>query len=232
MPSLTVVMPALNEERALEQAVENAIHLLEPFFQRWEILIFNDGSTDRTGEIAEMLANRYTGVHVTHHESPKNLGGVYREGVAQAQMEYLMLLPGDDENGSESLWELFRCIGKADILVPYVKNPGVRPWARRVLSRTFVAAINALSGCRLKYYNGTVVHRTELLKKCSFRTSGFGYQAEILVRLIRKGASFREVGVELAKRDENGSAALRPKNLWQIFKFLSRLSFQSRFSVR
>ncbi|MCB9254687.1 MAG: glycosyltransferase family 2 protein [Bdellovibrionaceae bacterium] len=224
--SVTVVMPALNEERNLEAAVRNAVNLLTPYTSDWEILIFNDGSSDATGEIADRLAATMPKVFAIHHATSKNLGGVYRAGIQRAQKEFLIMLPGDNENGSETARRILDRAGEADIIVPYVVNTEVRPWARRYLSSAFVALINLLSGCRLRYYNGTVLHKTERLRSLNFETNGFGYQAEILVALIRSGCSYLEVGVELAQREKSRSSALRLRNFLQVAKFLTLLFFQ------
>ncbi|MCB0403442.1 MAG: glycosyltransferase family 2 protein [Bdellovibrionales bacterium] len=224
--SVTVVMPALNEERNLETAVENAVNLLTPYTSDWEILIFNDGSTDRTGEIADRLAASLPNVFAIHHERSLNLGGVYRAGIARAKKEYLIMLPGDNENGSDTVRRILDRAGEAEIIVPYVVNTGVRPWGRRTLSAAFVALINLLSGCQLRYYNGTVLHKTDRLRSVDFKTNGFGYQAEILVALIRSGSTYLEVGVELAQREKLGSSALRLRNFIQVAKFLTLLFMQ------
>lgn len=222
--SVTVIMPALNEEANLEAAVENAVNLLTPYTSDWEILVFNDGSTDSTGEIAERLAAGNPKISAIHHSTPRNLGGVYKAGVARATKEYLLMLPGDNENGSETARRILDRAGVADIIVPYVVNTKVRAFGRRTLSLLFVKLINLLSGCRLKYYNGTVLHRTANLKSLPFKTNGFGYQAEILVSLIRSGCSYEEVGVELAPRESaSRSSALGLNNLLQVAKFLTLL---------
>ncbi|MEZ4751407.1 MAG: glycosyltransferase family 2 protein [Bdellovibrionota bacterium] len=223
-------MPALNEERNLEAAVHNAVNLLTPYTSDWEILVFNDGSTDSTGEIADRLAATLPNVFAIHHRSSLNLGGVYRAGVARAKKDYLIMLPGDNENGSETARRILDRAGEADIIVPFVVNTEVRPWARRKLSSAFVALINLLSGCHLRYYNGTVLHRTERLKSLNFKTNGFGYQAEILVSAIRNGCSYVEVGVELAHREKSRSSALKLRNFIQVAKFLTLL-FVQRFRL-
>ncbi len=228
--SLTVVMPALNEERHLEEAVASARARIEPYFAEWEILIFNDGSSDRTGEIADRLAASESRILAFHHATPKNLGGVYREGVIRATKEFIIMIPGDNENGGESLDDVLDLAGTADIIIPYVKNPSVRVFTRRVISRTFVILVNLLSGCRIRYYNGTVLHRSEILKKHGFKTDGFGYQAEILVDLIRRGYTYSQVGIELTPKPAGTTSAFRLANIVKVAKFM--ITLRTRTSPR
>ena len=83
--SVSIVVPALNEEKNLEATIESVRQIVPRFFPDWEILIFDDGSTDTTGKIADRLAVGDTRIRVTHHASPRNLGGCYREGVRQSK---------------------------------------------------------------------------------------------------------------------------------------------------
>lgn len=98
-----------------------------------------------------------------------------------------------------------------------------------MLSRLYTGFLNILFGFGLRYYNGLPVHRTELLKHIEITSSGFGFQGEILVKLLKSGCSYVEVPVEGAEETRR-SFALRPRNLisvaktflhliWEIFRF-------------
>ena len=227
--SLSVVMPALNEEENIEVAITTTRKVVEKYFSDWEILIFNDGSQDKTGEIAEKLVLKDpTHIKIFHHQTSKNLGGVYKEGIKKASKTYLIMIPGDNENGDEkALGAIFEKAGHADIIIPYITNPEVRPLKRRAISKAFVILTNLVSGCRLHYYNGTVLHKTKKIRQCEIQTNGFGYSAEALVKLIRQGCSYFEVGVELAKRPKGHSKALKWDNIIAVARFLSGILKQS-----
>ena len=117
--------------------------------------------------------------------------------------------------------------GEADIIIPYTDNPEVRPLARRLLSRGFVGLMNILSGRRLRYYNGAVLHKTSLLRDCPFRTDGFGYQAEILVKLLARGCSYVEVPTRIRYRPHGSSKAFHVRNLIQLVRFVGTLAVDS-----
>ena len=186
------------------------------YFPDSEVLMFDDGSTDATGRIADRLAAEDSRIQVTHHSSPQNLGGCYRKGVAQATKEFLILVPGDNECGAEVLEPALSKAGSADIIIPYTDNPESRPLARRLLSRGFVELMNGLSGQRLRYYNGAVLHKTQLLRECPFRTDGFGYQAEILVKLLARGCHISKsqhkyaTGLTAAQRHSESETSSKP----------------------
>jgi len=226
--SLSVVVPALNEEANIAATVQTVTDCVSRFFDDWEILIFNDGSTDQTGPIADRIAKENPRVKVTHHKSPRNLGACYRYGVAKATKDYVIMIPGDNECGQDVMENIFEVAGEADMIIPYTSNSEVRPWGRRVLSHAFVVLTNIISGCHIRYYNGAVLHKTALVKKYGVRSDGFGYQAELLVRMLRDGISYREVGTKINYRPHGRSKALRPDNIIKVAKFLGDLLVESR----
>lgn len=226
--SLTVVIPALNEEANLEGAVRTALTTVPQHFDDWEIIIINDGSVDATDKIAERLALENSCIRVVHHKSPKNLGGCYKEGIRLASKEYLIMLPGDNECGKKMLQDILSLVGTADIIIPFTDNMEVRPIGRRLLSSTFVKLLNLLSGHTLRYYNGAVLHQTKLLRSISIATDSFGYQAEALVKLLRRGHSYRELPTYITYRPTGKSKALRLENILQTARFLASLAVQSQ----
>ena len=101
--SISIVVPALNEERHLERAIENIFPAVEKHFDDYEILIFNDGSTDRTGQIADELEDRYDCVRAFHHATPQNIGGVMTHGLRQATKEWVIWVDGKGATPTEAL---------------------------------------------------------------------------------------------------------------------------------
>ena len=82
---VTVVLPAYREEANLSGTVEDMLGALDAMGERHVVVIVNDGSDDRTGEVADTLAATYPGrVHVVHHEVNKGYGAAVRTGIATA----------------------------------------------------------------------------------------------------------------------------------------------------
>lgn len=219
---LTICIPALNEEANLEAAVQGAREVAARYFSDWEILIFNDGSSDSTGQIAERLSKDDERIWAIHHATPRNVGICYAEAIEYSSQEYLILVPGDNENDPEGLEKIFRLTGQADLIVPFTENPEVRSPLRQALSSLFTQVLNLVSGRKLRYYNGTVLHRVDLLRTCLQKTHGFGYQAELTLQLLRRGHSYREVGIPIRPRPGRKSRALTPANFIDIGWFLLR----------
>lgn len=225
--TLSVIMPALDEEENIADAVAEVTRVVEGRFDDWEILLFDDGSTDRTGAIADELARTNPRVRVTHNATPKNLGGVYKQGVVQARFEYVIMVPGDNENPGNALLPAFDALGQADIVLPYVAQNN-RSKFRNVVSKSYVALMNGMFGLKIRYYNGTVIHRTDNVREITINTNSFAYQSEALIKLLRRGKTFVEVPVVIERVSRKESKAFRPKNIYGVFATLARLMIEVR----
>ena len=92
--TISLIIPALNEEAGLEPTVNKVIQALGEKFTDYEILIVNDGSQDKTGEIAERLAANNYHIRVFHNPKNLGLGYNYRRGVGLATKDYIGWVPG------------------------------------------------------------------------------------------------------------------------------------------
>jgi len=233
-PSISIIVPCLNEEENLEGTVECIKEAIASSgaFSDYEILIFNDCSTDGTGRLADEIKERERGVKVIHNPQNMGFGYNYSEGVRLATKDYILMVPGDNEIPTEAIKKVMRLAGTADAIIPYTANMHVRPLARRVISRVFVLGMNTLFGLDLMYYNGTCLIKSQLLKKVPLKTWGFAYMAAILVRLLRSGASFVEVGVDIHQRSKGKSKAFRVKNIISVFSAIGFLFWDVRVTSR
>ena len=228
-PTLSVIIPALNEEANIAAAVAEVTRVVEHRFEDYELLLFDDGSQDHTGEIMDCLAEQDSRIRVTRNAQSRNLGGVYKQGVALAKFDYILMVPGDNENPGNALVPVLDALGKADIVIPYTTNTGVRPWVRRACSRAYTMLINSLFGHNLRYYNGTSIYRASDLRSICIRTDSFAYQSEVLLKLLRKGKSYVEVGIQIKPPIGSTPKALRFRNLVNVLKAVLQLVVEIRF---
>lgn len=214
---LSIMVPAFNEEDNLENTVREIEAGLSGKVKDYEIIIFNDGSTDKTGEIAERLAKKQKRIRVVHNNPNRGMGYCYIKGQKLARFKHYMYIPGDNQFPSKGLSLMLDKLGEADIVIPYVTNMHIRPFLRRLVSSTFTFLINFLFSLRVTYYNGPVIHKTALLRGVPQReNSGHAYQAEILVRLIKAGANFVEVGFNMAERKGGITSAFKLKRVKMV----------------
>lgn len=185
-PSLSVMIPAYNEEENIEPSIRKVLDAFKKLnFENYEIIVFDDGSTDRTGEIAEKVALEDSNIRVVHNEKNMNLGYNYRKAIELVSCEYLGWAPGDNETPSESLEIVFESVGKTASVIPYTLNQEIRPMARRIISKVYTASLNFLFGLNLKYFNGLNVHPVRALRKLDLRTNSFACNAEAVICLLK-----------------------------------------------
>lgn len=222
--TISVIIPALNEEGNIESAVNTVLTAMGDKFSDYEILIFDDGSYDNTGYIADKLAAENNKIQVIHN--PKNMGYGYnfKKGVELAKNDYIAMFPGDNEIEGESIKSMFERVRDGlDIIIAYTVNAQIRPLSRRVISRSYTKVMNLLFGLRLKYYNGPPIYKRELIKSIPITTSGFAFLSEILVRAIKSGHKYIEIGMKLRERAYGGSKACKLNNIISVLQTMFRL---------
>jgi len=208
--TISFIVPALNEEAIVATVIDQIMDRVTGNFVDYEVFLVNDGSSDRTGELMESAARCYQKVRVIHNPRNLGFGSSYQRGLSECRFDYVMLLCGDGGLPAASLPPIFERIGTADIVVPWMTNlREIKTTARYMLSRIYSTLLNLMFGLNLHYYNGLPVHRRDLLQKIEITSGGFGFQAEVLVKLIKSGATFVEVGV-LGAEEKGHSVAVRP----------------------
>jgi dolichol-phosphate mannosyltransferase len=223
LQSVTFVVPALNEERVVEGVVRDIWTVVDARISTYEIILIDDGSTDRTGDIMDRLATELPNVRVVHNRPNIGLGACYQLGVKQARLDYVMMLCGDGGLPASSLPPIIEKIGTADIVVPWMPNlKKIKSPGRYFVSRSYTTLMNVISGHHLHYYNGLPVHRRALLKQITITSSGFGFQGEVLVKLLKSGRSYVEVAVPGAETT-NKTSVFRWRNLASVTKTVVKL---------
>ena len=221
-PWICFVVPCFNEEDNVGATVQS-IRAASGSERPLEIVLVDDCSTDRTLERMQELAQADARIRVLHNPVNLSLGGAYKRGVAVAQAEHVMMIPGDDGFPAESIAEIMRHAGEADIIIPVVTNSGVRTWFRTAASKGFTMLLNWLFWLSVGYYNGAVLHRTALLQTIEIKTNSFAYQAEALVKLIARGATYAHCYVSIQERAAGRSSALSLKNQIAVWRTIIHL---------
>jgi dolichol-phosphate mannosyltransferase len=226
-PSITIIVPAMNEEENLEPTVETVLAVVKPRFDDYEVLIVEDGSRDRTAEIADQMAARDPRIVVYHNPENLGLGYSLRKGVELASKQYVGWVAGNNLTPRRGLEDTLDAVGQADIVSAYVACD-VRGFFRRFVSRTLVRTMNLLFGLRLKYYTGPCVYRSADIKTVRVTARGSLALAEILIRLVKSGRTYVEVGLTTIRRTRGQTKTFRPRHLLQLGPTIARLFWEIR----
>lgn len=221
---LSVIIPTFNEETNIKNVVKKVSSVCPKYCSEYEIIIINDGSQDKTKQVVDSIAKKEKHVKVLHNKTNKGMGYCYLHGLQQARFEYIMINFGDDDHPAKSLEQVISKMGTADIIIPFYTNfHQTKTWFRHLLSISYTHLVNYITGLSIRYYNGITLHRTDLVRSTPSLSIGFGFQAEIIVHLVKKGANFVEVGIENEDDPQKGSSALRISNIIKVTQSLLRL---------
>jgi dolichol-phosphate mannosyltransferase len=216
--SITIVMPAFNEQKNIELSISNSLQAIDDFALDGELICVNDGSSDETLKIIKKCRNIDKRIKVISHPSPRGFGVSFWDGVDKAKNEIVVVMPGDNENDP---WEILRYIyllKDVDIVIPFVFNAAVRPRYRVLVSSLYRFIVNFTFMTSFNYTNGTVLYRKRLLLDLAFRSGGFFFQTDILIRLVKMGYLFAEVPYRLGFSDDKVSNAISFPSLAQVIR--------------
>jgi glycosyltransferase involved in cell wall biosynthesis len=208
---ISFFIPCYNEEANVVGAIEKLVHVSSKLGLSYEILVFDDCSRDRTVATVQAYQSEHPVVPLRLFVNNVNRGVArnFFEAAFRARGRYYRLVCGDDVEPLESHERLLCHLGQADIIVPYFTSIKGRPFHRHVISRLYTRLVNYASGNRLRYYNGCPIYRRIDVLRFHVETTGFGYQAEFLTRLIHENRSILEVALLSIDREGSGSVTVR-----------------------
>jgi glycosyltransferase involved in cell wall biosynthesis len=218
--SITVAIPALNEEKNIESTILTVLGASELVREvTTEIIIVDDGSSDNTSAIVKRIMKSNYNVKLLRNEENIGLGASIRKVIEVASSEKFIFIPGDNDIPIETLTLLFRNAKKADIVMCYFLNDECRGRVRFIVSNLFMLIYTTIFDLYVQYINGPAIYPTNELKKLHLASTRFSIVAEINVKLLRQSltflelASFRQTGL-------HGSTSFSFKSLYETFVIL------------
>lgn len=225
--SLSVVFPAYNEEGNIEQTIPRAIAELREMVGRFEIVLIDDCSKDRTWEIAQELARKHPELRVFKNEVNLRQGGTLERGFELAELDLVTHNAMDYPFHFADLPLLLGHFPEADVVVASRKTyPGTSA-ARRFVSWTNRALIRAMFGTSFHDYNFIQIYKRSVLsgqRRLSTATSFI--TPEIIVRAHRKGLRVVEVEVDYHRREVGTPSSANAKNIKQALRDMARLRWE------
>jgi glycosyltransferase involved in cell wall biosynthesis len=184
----------------------------------YDIVIIDDCSTDRSVELILEYLAAHPDLPITLYVNGINqgLGSNYAEAAFRARGRYYRLICGDNVESQQTLVHIFSHLGKADIIIPYPADTTFRGPFRRLVSRAFTGLVNLLSGYSIRYYNGLAVHLRYNVMRWHSNSHGFGFQADLITRLLDLKASYVEVPVYPNERAAGATKAFKFRNICSV----------------
>ena len=225
---LTVFVPCYNEEGNIIDTFNTITSVLEETNLSWEIIVIDDASLDKSKELICSYIKEHPDYDIRLMIRRENMGLAqnYIEAAFMARGKYYKLVSGDNAEHKETLANIFKLLGKADIIIPcHLKVIG-RSFMRDLFSKTYTFIVNAISGYKIKYYNGGALHLTYNVMRWHTDYHGYSFQADIITRLLDQGMSYIEIPATSQERKSGVSKALELRNFLSIGHFFLDLAIR------
>jgi glycosyltransferase involved in cell wall biosynthesis len=233
LPSISAFFPAYNEEANVPAMVERLREVLPRVADDYEIIVVNDGSHDRTAEIADALAAADPQhVRVVHHAQNRGYGGALKSGFAASRKAYVFFTDGDGQFDVGEIERLLPYVPEHDVVIGY-RIDRAEGGLRRLNAGAWNLLVRRLFGipsrdvdCAFKLFDRRVfdvVHP---------EAEGAMISTEVLARAVRAGFRVTEVGVHHYARRHGTPTGANPlviaRAFYELFKLYRRITIEAR----
>lgn len=230
--SISIVLPCYNEEAILENNLNLVVEYLETKNAKytWEIVVINDGSKDKTGDIADAYALKENRLRVIHHPTNLNLGNALKTGFQNAKGDIIVVLDIDLSYSVDHVERMVDTMVEtgSDIVVasPYMKGGQVTavPFSRMIMSR-WVNRFMSIAA-QEKYYTFTGMvraYRREFIRYVNLKTKDYEINPEIMYKAMILRAKIKEIPAHLDWTEQNKYAGKRTSSMRVIRGLFSGL---------
>lgn len=231
---VSVIVPAYNEERRIASCLKVLTAYLERVGLDYEIVVSEDGSTDRTCEIVGEYARLNPRIRLLHSDRRLGKGGGILRGIEEAEGEAIVMVDVDLSAPPSQIPRLLEALKEADLALGSRNLPesriGVKPpLHRRILNRAFNLLFRLLFKAE--------IHDTQCGFKAGWRrillnlkdditVKGFAFDVELIVEALRKG--YRVVEVPITWNYQPGSKVNTVKQVFHMGRDLLKIWWKTR----
>jgi glycosyltransferase involved in cell wall biosynthesis len=222
--NVSLLFPAYNDESTIRIVAEQGVQLLAGYATKFEIIIVDDGSPDRSGDIADELAVEHPDIlRVIHHGQNRGYGAALRTGVAACRYDWICIVDGDDEYSVSDLRKMleirdfYRLIiafrykklySTTRIFISFVYN-----WLLRRMFRTPFRDVST----GIRTFHRSILTEIELTSDSPF------IGAELAIKTMLRGYPVGEVGIQTFPRSFGKGSATSPKNILRTIRDMMRV---------
>lgn len=230
--SLTMFFPCYNEEANVERVTRAAVEVGRTITPDLEVLIVNDGSRDRTGEIADRLAAEIPEVRAVHNQPNRGYGGALARGFREASKNWIFYTDGDGQFDFKELPRLIPLLQDNDI-VSCFRLDRKDPLFRKMNAFCWSRLVNTIFGiglrdidCAFKIYPRTFIERISL------QSTGALIDTEMLAKARNMGLRIVQEGVHHYPRTAGQQTGAKLSVILRAFRELMKLQAQIRSEGR
>ena len=229
-PFISIVLPCYNEEAILQSNIKTIVNYLisKEFKYDWEIVIINDGSKDKTGQLADEFAEQNSRIRLIHHPTNLNLGNALKTGFKNAKGSIIVVM---DIDLSYSVDHIEKMVDKlietsSDIVIASPYMPGGKvtdvPFTRKMMSRWVNRFMRIAAQDKYYTYTGMVrAYKKGFIQTVNLKTKDYEINPEILYKAMILRARVVEIPAHLDWTEQNKYAGKRKSSMKVLRGFFS-----------
>jgi glycosyltransferase involved in cell wall biosynthesis len=219
--SISVVFPAFNEESNIKTLIDQTIQTLSELTDKWEIIVVDDGSSDRTSEIVREYENN--NIYVIRHPSNKGYGAALKSGIVSARNDLIFFSDSDLQFDIKELGKLLQWLNGYAIVIGYrIKRQD--PFHRRLNAFGWNTLVRLMFGLKVKDINCAFkIFRRSVFEKIKIDAVGAMVNTDILSQAVKYGFRIKEVPVTHYPRLKGKQTGANIRVIFKAFKELLRL---------
>lgn len=225
VPSLSVFFPAYNEQENIGPLLDEALKIVPKLADDFEIIIVNDGSSDKTGEIVRQYVKKNRKIRLVEHRENQGYGAAVWSGFKAAKKDVVFFCDSDRQFKLSELKNFLILLRDHDVVIGY-RKPRRDPVMRLLNAKGWKALLYLLFGLKIKDIDCAFkAFKREALRGIEIKSRGAMLSAELIYRLSKKGASIAQIPVGHYPRRAGRATGANLKvitkafrELWEVYR--------------
>lgn len=226
---LSIIIPAYNEEKRIEKTLNEIFRFLQKCYDRYEVIVVDDGSTDKTLDLLNRIQNQHRSLKIVHHEPNRGKGYAVKKGMLKAYGKYVLFCDADLSTPIDELDAFIHYLQNGyDVVLGSRKMEGAdvkiyQPPIRRKMGQVFTVLTQRLLSleisditCGFKCFKGNIVR--DIFSRQQLHD--WSFDAEILFISRKHGYKIKEVPVRWSDVPGTKVKLLRDsiRSFWGLLK--------------
>ena len=218
--SLSVILPAHNEEAAIAETIHRVIDTLKEWVQDFEVIVVNDGSKDATRMTVEDIAATDPRVRLINHATNQGYGAALVSGFEAVNRDLVFFMDSDGQFDIRDLERFFPFIGEYDAVLGYRINRQ-DTWMRKLNALGWKMLVSAVFGLHVRDVDCAFkLYRADFFREHRLETRGAMINAEILYKFTHAGYTYTQLGVRHLPRHGGRATGAKPAVIARAFREL------------
>lgn len=224
LSSLSLFFPCFNDSKTIAGLVEKAYAMAPQYARNFEVIVVDDGSTDKSRDILSGLQARYPGFRVILHEQNKGYGGALASGFKAAASDFVFYTDGDGQYSLEDLPAFVNLAAEGAVWVNGYKIKRHDSWLRGVLGAVYNQTVKFLLGIKLRDMDCDFrLFQTKLIREIELTFQSGAVCAQIVSQLEKRGGKAAELPVKHYPRPYGSSQFFNFKSLAETLRDILKL---------